>query len=242
MIPVGLFNSISYIKEKTMEKEEICVYIDRSNYFDVMDVLKKHGETLCTGTDIEVSGIDHISPGYNWIQLDEYGAWWVGKKCRSNSGDTLTKITLEQLDTLLTSQNKNQDPMKTIKKSELKRIYDVACPTWQTRIESYAYRNPFGDTVSFSADEVEEMFRAATSEQKPVLESVFGKQESKLDFRCRKFTDHVDGIQIFGTSGMRAAESFIGLPRIDLDMNAFFLNPEYQWELKGTQLWVTKKK
>ncbi len=84
-----------------MKKEEVCVFIDRSNYFDVMDVLKKHGETLCTGTDIEVSGIDHISPGYNWIQLDEYGAWWVGKECRSNSGDTLTKITLEQLDNIL---------------------------------------------------------------------------------------------------------------------------------------------
>ena len=85
-----------------MKKEEVCVFIDKSNYHEVMDVLKKHGETLCTGTDIEVSGMHrNIPPGYNWIQLDEYGAWWVGKESNNNAGETITKITLEQLDNIL---------------------------------------------------------------------------------------------------------------------------------------------
>ena len=35
----------------------------------------------------------------------------------------------------------------TIKKSELKRIYDIACTTWQPKIEKYAQRNPFSEEV-----------------------------------------------------------------------------------------------
>jgi hypothetical protein len=70
----------------------------------------------------------------------------------------------------------------TIKKSELKEIYDIACDTWQTKIAKYATREPFGDTVDFTEEEVFEMFRAATSSQLPVLNKIFGEREEKIDF------------------------------------------------------------
>jgi hypothetical protein len=70
----------------------------------------------------------------------------------------------------------------TIKKSELKEIYDVACDTWQTKIAKYATREPFGDTVDFTEEEVFEMFRAATTSQLPVLNKIFGEREEKIDF------------------------------------------------------------
>jgi hypothetical protein len=70
----------------------------------------------------------------------------------------------------------------TIKKSELKEIYDVACDTWQTKIAKYATREPFGDTVDFTEEEVFEMFRASTSSQLPVLNKIFGERKEKIDF------------------------------------------------------------
>jgi hypothetical protein len=80
-------------------------------------------------------------------------------------------------------ENEKQNKMKiTIKKSELKEIYDVACDIWQTKIAKYATREPFGDTVDFTEEEVFEMFRAATSSQLPVLNKIFGEREEKIDF------------------------------------------------------------
>lgn len=64
--------------------------------------------------------------------------------------------------------------MKTeIKKSELKKVYDIACPNWQLKIEKYTQRNPFGDSVEFTEKEIEEMISASTPEQLPVVKEVF---------------------------------------------------------------------
>lgn len=42
----------------------------------------------------------------------------------------------------------------TINRTELKKIFDIACETWQPRIEKYAQRNPFGDNIDFSEKEI----------------------------------------------------------------------------------------
>lgn len=61
----------------------------------------------------------------------------------------------------------------TITRTELKKIFDVACETWQPRIEKYAQRNPFGDTIDFSEKEINEMIKACTAEQLPLVKRIF---------------------------------------------------------------------
>jgi hypothetical protein len=70
----------------------------------------------------------------------------------------------------------------TIPVSELKRIHDVACSAWKLKIQSMV--SPFQDEVFVSNEQIEEMLKAATSTQKPVVEDVFKTyvRESKPEF------------------------------------------------------------
>jgi hypothetical protein len=66
--------------------------------------------------------------------------------------------------------------------SELKRIYDVACISWMVKIQDMV--KPFQETVFVSAEKIEEMLKAATSTQRPIVEDVFKTylRESKPEF------------------------------------------------------------
>jgi hypothetical protein len=116
----------------------------------------------------EIGEITSYNPKSNFYRVDFPNDYWF--------------YPAEEIEKHLV-ENEKQNKMKiTIKKSELKEIYDIACDTWQTKIAKYATREPFGDTVDFTEEEVFEMFRAATSSQLPVLNKIFGEREEKIDF------------------------------------------------------------
>lgn len=152
-------------------------------------------------------------------------------------------LTLEEWDEIVNSKQETKIEVmnKTVKKSDLKKIYDVACSTWQGKIEKLANRNAFGDTVELTQSEVDEMFKAANSTQTRVLEEVFGKQLKELDFYSDTIHFEVDGLPVFGTSDMNQSDAFIGLPRYEGTKHTFFLNSNYKWELNGFQLTVKRK-
>jgi len=62
---------------------------------------------------------------------------------------------------------------QSILKENLKKIHDVACSTWKEKLEGYAkreaFRNPFGNEVELTSDEVNEMFDASDEKQTKVL-------------------------------------------------------------------------
>ncbi len=86
------------------------------------------------------------------------------------------ELTLEQWKSIFVDNN-NQTMNKTVKKSEFKKVHDVACDTWKKKCKEYASKDPFSDTIEFTEAQIEEMFNAARADQKPVLEEVFGKRE-----------------------------------------------------------------
>ncbi len=64
--------------------------------------------------------------------------------------------------------------MKTkITKSDLKKIYEIACKDWKSKIEKYTLRNPFGDEIEFTEKEIQEMVSVSTEEQLPTVKAVF---------------------------------------------------------------------
>jgi len=64
--------------------------------------------------------------------------------------------------------------MKTkITKTDLKKIYDIACKDWKTKIEKYTLRNPFGEEIEFTEKEIQEMLSASTVEQLPTVKTIF---------------------------------------------------------------------
>jgi len=154
-----------------------------------------------------------------------------------NEGHGVYEEALELVD----EQTKTGTMTKTVKKSDLKKIYDVACSTWQGKIEKLATRNPFGDDVELTQSEVDEMFKASDSSQTRVLEEVFGKQQQVLDFRSDDINLYVDGLPVFSGKHVPSWGSFIGLPLEESYKNCFYLNQNYKWTLKGNKLTVTRK-
>lgn len=149
-----------------------------------------------------------------------------------------TVLTIKEFVSLTNQKTEN---MVTIKREQLKSIHDIACTAWQEKIKNIAKEQPFGE-IELSQSQVDEMFKAAQSQQLPILEEIFGKQIKDLDFRSKTINFKVDGINIFGGSDMSVLDSFIGLPVGEEDKNRFFLNPNYNWELCHNDLIVTRKK
>lgn len=61
----------------------------------------------------------------------------------------------------------------TITRKELQEIFDISCLTWKPKIEKYAGRNIFADTIDFAEKEIEEMVTASTKEQLPTVKRIF---------------------------------------------------------------------
>ena len=76
--------------------------------------------------------------------------------------------------------NQKLETMVTIKREQLQEIHDIACSTWKDRIKDIAKEQPFGD-INLSDGTVDTMFKAATLDQSPVLEKIFGKREEEIN-------------------------------------------------------------
>jgi hypothetical protein len=125
-----------------------------------------------------------------------------------------TLLTIEQF-IELTSKKEN---MNKVNKSDLGKIHNVACSTWKSRLETYAQRNPFDDSIELSDSEIDEMFAAATSSQIPVLVSILGERREKIDFNRIK-----TGSKVMIT---RTGQHCNGITGINLDepVNVVFYN------------------
>ncbi len=194
-------------------------------------------KTKSVGDSIEDSNVikDAIRNGIDYLYYT--GATIDGRLMLNDKDKLLTGdyFRLEDVE-LYEKENKME-----IKKSELEKIYNVACSTWQGKIKEMANRNAFGDSVELTQEEIDIMFIAATPSQTEVLEEVFGKQNKEIDLRHTDITAMVDGIPLFGGTDKEQNDVFISLPSECNNQNVFFLNSNYDWKLEGKKLTVTRK-
>jgi len=61
-------------------------------------------------------------------------------------------------------------------------IHKIACASWKTTIATYLSRANFYQEIKFTQNEVDKMFKAATPEQLPVLERIFGKKAKEIQW------------------------------------------------------------
>lgn len=216
-------------EEKTLPKSFACKNTDEVLWKKYIAWLNK------------TYGVDFI--GYCSTDYIYYGITICGDVDNHIADKFDVILTLEEWDEIVNGKQETKIEVmnKTIKKSDLKKIYDVACSTWQGKIEKLANRNAFGDTVELTQSEIDEMFKAADSSQTRVLEEVFGKQLKELDFRSDDINLKVDGLPVFGGKNVPSREAFIGLPYEENMKSSFYLNPNYNWTLKNNKLTVTKK-
>lgn len=160
--------------------------------------------------------------------------YYVADLKLTNSGDYFLEQDLEFYST-------GHLGMITVSKHNLGKIHAVACGSWQAKIIEYANRSPFKSDVELTTSEVDVMFTAATKEQLPVLEEIFGKRPDEIDLTDKRITSTVDGIKIFGNPDDDTWHALIGLPIFSTYKNRFHLNPNYNWEVDGKYLIVTRK-
>jgi hypothetical protein len=105
----------------------------------------------------------------------------------------------------------------------LKEIHSVACPNWKDVLAHYGSRNPLENYIELTQDEVDKMFKACTKEQLPIVSKYLKQDDGTLDLK------NVQG----GFRGLANNDLLIGL-RITREYSnkSFWLNPNYNWELK----------
>ena len=153
--------------------------------------------------------------GYRW-DGDAYNYYGTepncakGVNCYDNISNFLNNPTLLTIEEFLRLTNQKPETMITIKREQLQEIHDIACSTWKEKIKDIAKEQPFGD-IRLADGTVDEMFKAATSTQSPVLEKIFGKQ-NKIDMEAV-----LNGIEV------RKNHNLAGV--------SFFLPYDYTWKI-----------
>ncbi len=92
--------------------------------------------------------------------------------------ESYTEITIKQFReiTKITKTNKPMSQKLTVPISEVLEIHKIACVTWKPIIGKYLSRVDSEQMITFTQEEVDGMFLAATEDQTPVLLRIFGKK------------------------------------------------------------------
>jgi hypothetical protein len=84
---------------------------------------------------------------------------------------------------------------QTISRENLLQIHNVACTSWQIKLENYASRNPFQIDIELSQNEIDEMFNASDDKQKLILNKFFKRPKSIID-KIKNFYDACEHLSI----------------------------------------------
>ena len=119
---------------------------------------------------------------------------------------------------------KEEEIMETQKLSRqgLKEIYEIACWTWKVQLEKWGIRNPFENYVDLTQEEVDEMFKACTKEQLPIVSKYLKQDDGSVDvmqFRCDIYDKEGRSVIQKRFNGEYARKSLL-------------LDHYYNWEIK----------
>lgn len=158
------------IKELETNKE-LVVYIDSEEDFFKIKKLTNKFDNFYKFEGNHCYGLYHKS--YDSLSTKTYIGQYV------KYGDVKV-ITTNQIIEL---QNFKENKMKLIVSvKEVLEIHKIACLTWKPKIADYLVRVDSNQNITFTQLEVDEMFKAATSEQKLVLTKIFGEPVKPIEW------------------------------------------------------------
>lgn len=156
-----------------------CCGIDPTPKFKVGDkvIIKKYSNGYVTGGWIgEFQNIIQTQ-GYltiRWVYTRKDGTQIIDFEESAYQADSSWL--------LLYTETKTEMKTYNIKISDLKKIHDVACSSWKTKIKALIV-DPFAESIELTQTQVDEMFKAATTQQRPVLVEVFGEPVSQCPYK-----------------------------------------------------------
>lgn len=180
-----------------------------------------------------------ISQGYDcvWHDNDWYAHYPFtegGGSAFSYTINGYTEISFETFEKLVLNKTTTTKPIMskqklTVSITEVLEIHKIACTTWKETIAKYLTRVDSDQNIFFTQEEVDKMFKAATSTQLPKLEDIFGAQHKEPTLE-----DMADGNPLFAMPGEFADETAMIEVRsfYEYENKAFWLNHNYNWEIK----------
>ncbi len=156
-----------------------------------------------------------------------------GDVCNGPGRNSIAKnhieITFEQFKTHILKQKTVMPEQKLrVPITDVLKIYSVACTSWKSKIATdYLPLIDSEQNITFQQHLVDKMFKAATKEQLPVLEEVFGKQSKEPTLK--EMAGEQELFADTPTSEGAMIEVRIGKEFKD---KAFWLSDTFNWELK----------
>ena len=159
------------------------------------------------------------------INLKEWRA--ITSKSKSKSKTTKSE-----------SMSKTTLPTQSITREAFESIYNVACSTWQGKLESFvADQGLFKKEYTLTGEQVDEMFKASNIGQKAVLVKAGLKQSgpAKIDLTKNTITTP-DGLQTFNPlTTNEGSENMISLRYSaddKYDGNCYYLSNRFEWTIE----------
>jgi hypothetical protein len=159
------------------------------------------------------------------INLEE----WRAITSKSKSKSKTTKLE---------SMSKTTLPTQKITREAFESIYNVACSTWKSKLESFvADQGLFKKVYILTEEQVDEMFKASSSEQKAVLVKAGLKQSgpAKIDL-TKEIVISPDGLETFnpltkneGSDQMISVRCSTG---DKYDGNCYYLSNRFEWTIE----------
>ena len=155
----------------------------------------------------------HPKIGYEEIDISMFRDIVKDFKNRNNNMDSELKL--------------GQD----ISRTNFKEIYDVACPAWTTKLQKYAERTPFAEKIYLTNLEINQMFDAATEEQRKVIIKYLKPVEDKNVYINKTSTilnsDHTL-LRIEYKSSLLLEPSFTN--------KGFYLGNGFNWKIENDEV------
>ena len=136
-----------------------------------------------------------------------------------------------------TTKSKSMSTQK-ITREAFESIYNVACSTWQGKLESFvADQGLFKKEYTLTGKQVDEMFKASSSEQKAVLVKAGLKQSgpAKIDL-TKKIVISPDGLRTFNPlTTNEGSENMISVRYSaddKYDGNCYYLSNRFEWTIE----------
>lgn len=149
-------------------------------------------------------------------RITDHGHAWSDTKGGIITNGSYDVKTIEEF------ENKSKMGTQKLSRKGLKEIHSVACSNWKGKLEGMGIRNSLEDYIEVTQSEVDEMFKACTKDQLPIVSKYLKQDDGSVDimkFKC----------EIYDANGRAVIEK-----RFDGEYahKSLLLDEEYDWEIK----------
>jgi len=232
----GVKDEYSFGKDKPFGIEinidDIIKHIDL--YSEAMPIESeeevKEDLTIVDGVKLEVGQSYYLrykhSVQSEWVlcritRITDHGHAWSDTKGGIITNGSYDVKTIEEF------ENKSKMGTQKLSRKGLKEIHSVACSNWKGKLEGMGIRNSLEDYIEVTQNEVDEIFKACTKEQLPIVSKYLKQNDGSVDLSKIRYDNSG---ALFGDTYLLRHDDILHLIN---QTKSFWLNNDYDWKIKN---------